>query len=177
MWRLSRVILSVWVQVMSVSVSVVYFTDRAQSKTVLPIRHPLTLDVDFCCHTLWSSAPLYVLKLTASAFQTDSSGHSIELWYCHVTASARSALRTSGVYHSCVCGCLIVHDYKTGFSLSLSTAEIHFYCVEDASLKLGILNYLWLIPIQKSQTPAPKHTRKFKKDVVQLSGKRRHVTL
>jgi hypothetical protein len=127
MWRLSVLILSVWVQVLSVSTSVVYFTDRARCKSVLPFRHCQTPDVDFCCHTVCSSGPIYALQLPASVIQTDSCGPSMELWRCHMKASAQSALRTSGVSHSCVCGCFIVSDYKIGFSLSLSKTEINFH--------------------------------------------------
>jgi hypothetical protein len=77
MWRLSRAILSVWVQVISVSMSVVYFADRAQCKTVLPFTHTQTLDGDFCCHTVWSSGPIYIRPTNRQLWSRD-----IAMWQC-----------------------------------------------------------------------------------------------
>jgi hypothetical protein len=37
-------------QEISVSITVVYFTDRTKCRTVLPFTLPLTLDGYFCCH-------------------------------------------------------------------------------------------------------------------------------
>jgi len=63
------VILSVWVQVISVSISVVYFTDGAQYKTLLPFTHPQTLDGDFCCHTVRYSGQRTALRPAAYSFR------------------------------------------------------------------------------------------------------------
>ena len=59
-------------QEISVSITVVYFTDRAKCKTVLLFTHPQTLDGDFCCHTsvaVWYS----VTALRAAVFKCPSS--------------------------------------------------------------------------------------------------------
>ena len=45
------------VELQSVSIEVVYFTDRAQCKTLLSFIHPQTFDGYFCCHVVWYSGP------------------------------------------------------------------------------------------------------------------------
>jgi len=50
----------------SVSIAVVYFTDRAKSKTVLPFTHiekSMVISVVTQTVAVWYSGPLYVLQL------------------------------------------------------------------------------------------------------------------
>jgi hypothetical protein len=113
-------------QEISVSTTVVYFTDRRNVKLCCHL-HILKGSMEISVVTqnvaVWYSGPLYVLQLTVSVLQTNSSVSSISLWRRQVTASSRFALRMSCNFQSCYCS-FFPSDFGASLKFSLLTGYI-----------------------------------------------------